>query len=48
MSTTGYVYILVSSQTDCIKIGGSDYPPPKRVREINAMEIHELVVKWNW
>lgn len=38
MTTTdksGYVYILTSKNCESIKIGGTDYPPMKRIKEIN-------------
>ncbi|WP_190848737.1 GIY-YIG nuclease family protein [Pasteurella multocida] len=42
----GYVYILVSKNCECIKIGGSDYPPLKRIKEINAIEPYKSLGKW--
>lgn len=44
--TTGYVYVLVSPKTDCIKIGGTDYPPLKRIKEINATEPYKSLGPW--
>jgi hypothetical protein len=44
--TTGYVYVLVSPKTDCIKIGGTDYPPLKRIKEINAAEPYKSLGPW--
>mgnify|MGYP007101867720 CR=1 FL=1 len=38
LSSQGYVYILQSQNCECIKIGGTDYPPLKRIKEINATE----------
>ncbi|MDP0884316.1 hypothetical protein Q8F72_15475, partial [Klebsiella pneumoniae] len=35
-NTYGYVYILVSDKTPYIKIGGTDYLPEKRCKEINT------------
>ena len=32
--TCGYVYILQSPNCGCIKIGGTDFPPLKRIREM--------------
>ena len=43
----GYVYILTSPNTDCIKIGGSDYPPMKRIREINNTEPYKSFGPWS-
>jgi hypothetical protein len=31
-NTQGYVYILTSPNTNFIKIGGTDYPPIKRIK----------------
>lgn len=44
--TAGYVYILVSPKTDCIKIGGTDYPPLKRIKEINTTEPYKNLGPW--
>lgn len=44
--TAGYVYVLVSPKTDCIKIGGTDYPPLKRIKEINASEPYKSLGPW--
>jgi len=43
----GYVYILTSPNTDCIKIGGSDYPPLKRLKEINSTEPYRNIGPWS-
>lgn len=32
----GHVYILTSPKTEFVKIGGTYFPPLKRIREINA------------
>lgn len=42
----GYVYILTSPNTDYIKIGGSDYPPAKRMKEINTTEPYKSLGPW--
>ena len=44
---TGYVYILCSPNTDVIKIGGTDYPPLKRLREINTTEPYKSLGPWH-
>ena len=45
-SSQGYVYILQSQNCDCIKIGGTDYPPLKRIKEINATEPYKSLGTW--
>lgn len=42
----GYVYILTSKNCDSVKIGGSDYPPIKRIKEINQTEPYKKLGKW--
>ena len=42
----GYVYILTSPNTEYIKIGGTDYPPLKRIREINSIEPYQSLGPW--
>lgn len=42
----GYVYVLVSPQIDCIKIGGTDFPPMKRIKEINMSEPYKSLGPW--
>nr|UOP05442.1 GIY-YIG nuclease family protein [Conchiformibius kuhniae] len=44
--TQGYVYVLVSPNCDSLKIGGSDYPPFKRLKEINHSEPYKHWGKW--
>lgn len=44
--TAGYVYILVSPTTEFIKIGGTDHPPLKRIKEINATEPYKSLGPW--
>lgn len=43
----GYVYILTSPNSDCIKIGGTDYPPLKRIKEINLSEPYKSLGPWS-
>jgi hypothetical protein len=43
----GYVYILSSPNCDCIKIGGTDYPPLKRIKEINNSEPYKSIGPWS-
>jgi hypothetical protein len=43
----GYVYILTSPNSDCIKIGGTDYPPLKRIKEINLSEPYKSSGPWS-
>ena len=38
--------MLVSPHSDCIKIGGTDHPPLKRIREINASEPYRALGPW--
>lgn len=45
-SNEGYVYILTSPKTEYIKIGGTDYPPVKRLREINSTEPYHSLGPW--
>jgi hypothetical protein len=33
-NAAGYIYILTSPKIDCVKIGGTDYPPLKRINEL--------------
>jgi hypothetical protein len=42
----GFVYILVSPNTEYIKIGGTDYPPLKRIKEINTTEPYKSLGPW--
>jgi hypothetical protein len=42
----GHVYILVSPRSEYIKIGGTDYPPLKRIREINSTEPYKSLGPW--
>jgi hypothetical protein len=43
---SGYIYILTSPKTECIKIGGTDYPPLKRIKEINSTEPYKSIGPW--
>ncbi len=43
----GYVYILTSPNSDCIKIGGTDYPPLKRIKEINSADPYKSLGPWS-
>jgi hypothetical protein len=43
---SGFVYILVSSKTKFIKIGGTDFPPLKRIKEINLSEPYKSLGPW--
>ena len=45
-SSNGYVYILQSPNCDCIKIGGTDYPPLNRIKEINSTEPYKSLGTW--
>jgi hypothetical protein len=42
----GFVYILVSQRTKYIKIGGTDFPPLKRIKEINFTEPYKSLGPW--
>lgn len=43
----GYIYVLSSPNTECIKIGGTDYPPLKRIKEINTTEPYKSLGPWS-
>lgn len=43
----GYVYILTSPNTEYVKIGGTDYPPLKRIREVNSTEPYKSLGPWS-
>lgn len=45
-SKQGHVYILESENCDCIKIGGTDFPPAKRLKEINETEPYKSLGPW--
>lgn len=42
----GHVYILTSPNSEFIKIGGTDFPPMKRIREINACAPYRELGPW--
>lgn len=44
---SGYVYILTSKNCDCIKIGGTDYPPMKRIKQINSTNPYKTHGVWH-
>lgn len=46
-NTAGYVYILESANTDCIKIGGTGVTPMIRVQEINATPPYKALGPWH-
>lgn len=43
----GYVYILTSPNCGYVKIGGSSYPPAKRLREINSSNPYRQHGPWS-
>ncbi|MFA7289627.1 MAG: GIY-YIG nuclease family protein [Melioribacteraceae bacterium] len=43
----GYIYILASPNSDCIKIGGTEYPPLKRIKEINSSDTYKNLGPWS-
>jgi len=45
-SVTGHVYILTSPNTNLVKIGGTDFPPAKRIKEINTSEPYRSLGPW--
>ena len=42
----GHVYVLTSSNCKYVKIGGTDYPPLKRIKEINSREPYKQHGLW--
>ena len=42
----GNVYILTSSNSEFIKIGGTDHPPLKRIKEINGVDPYRTLGPW--
>lgn len=44
---SGFVYILTSKNCECIKIGGSNYPPMKRIKEINNTQPYKQYGVWH-
>lgn len=43
----GHVYVLTSPTCEFIKIGGTDYAPLKRIKEINACEPYKSLGPWS-
>lgn len=43
----GHVYVLTSPVCEYIKIGGTDYAPLKRIREINSSEPYKSLGPWS-
>jgi hypothetical protein len=43
----GHVYVLVSPKSEYVKIGGTDYPPVKRIREVNISEPYKSLGPWS-
>ncbi len=43
----GHVYVLVSPVCEYIKIGGTDYAPLKRIKEINSCEPYKSLGPWS-
>lgn len=43
----GHVYVLVSPGCEYIKIGGTDYAPLKRIKEINSCEPYKSLGPWS-
>lgn len=43
----GHVYVLVSPKSEFVKIGGTDFPPLKRIREINATSPYREHGPWS-
>jgi hypothetical protein len=42
----GHVYVLVSPRSAYVKIGGTEFPPLKRIREINACSPYRELGPW--
>ena len=43
----GHVYILTSPNCKYIKIGGTDYPPMKRIKQINSSQSYKEHGVWS-
>ena len=43
----GYIYLQKSPNFDCIKIGGTGYPPMKRIKEINSTDPYKTIGPWS-
>lgn len=46
-NTEGHVYILTSPRCEFVKIGGTDFAPLKRIKEINASEPYKSLGPWS-
>ncbi|MBV7435503.1 GIY-YIG nuclease family protein [Cardiobacteriaceae bacterium TAE3-ERU3] len=46
MAEKGYVYVLASDHCESVKIGGSIYPPAKRLKEVNQSEPYKSLGPW--
>lgn len=46
MQAQGHVYLLVSENSQFVKIGGTEFPPLKRIREINQCEPYRSLGPW--
>lgn len=44
--SSGHVYVLASDNCGFVKIGGTDYAPMKRLREVNAAEPYKTHGPW--
>lgn len=42
----GFIYILTSPSVEYVKIGGTEYPPLKRIKEINGTEPYKSLGPW--
>lgn len=43
----GYVYVLTSRKCEHIKIGGSAFPPLKRIRQIDSCDPYRQFAPWS-
>jgi hypothetical protein len=43
----GHIYVLTSPKTDLVKIGGTDFPPLKRIREVNSCVPYRELGPWS-
>gem|GEM_PF-483494 len=43
----GHIYVLASPVCKYVKIGGTDYPPLKRIKEINSCEPYKSLGPWS-
>jgi hypothetical protein len=44
--SVGFVYLLISPKTAFVKIGGTDFAPPLRLRQINSTEPYASHGPW--